>query len=124
MPIPTIKFEKKGKPLSVELEFLSPQVATYTLWLWEANSNTIVWQKRGNNENPEDDVFQLPTPCSINKGRLIEATCTLIDPQGSGPYSIRLSVRQGSTVLDSIQASGTMENTSTTCTLVATLSTR
>ena len=95
---------------------------TYTFWLWEWNSNTIVMQERGNNKNPEDDIFQLPTPCSMNHRRIVEVTFTLIDPKGSGTYKVRVNIIQDDKVLDKVEAEGTMGKMSETCTLMATLS--
>jgi hypothetical protein len=106
MAIPKIGFAKDGGPLSVGLEVLTPQAATYTFWLWEGSSNTIVMQERGNNKNPEDDVFQLPTPSSMNHRRLVEVTFTLIDPTGSGKYKVRTNIIQDDKVLDKVEAEG------------------
>lgn len=121
MAIPRIGFAKDGGPLSVGLEVLTPQAATYTFWLWEGTSNTIVLQERGNNKNPEDDLFQLPTPSSTNHRRLVEVTFTLIDPTGSGKYKVRTNILQDKKVLGMVEAEGTMGGGSETCTLLAML---
>lgn len=120
MAIKTIAFEKDGPPLMVGVEILTPQVATYTLILWEAKSNTVVMEKKGNNENPEDDVFPLPTPCAINDNRVVEGTITLIDPEGpGGEYECRLAFTQGEHDLGSVGCKGQMTKPSEQCTAVA-----
>jgi hypothetical protein len=123
MPIPKVKFKNDGEPLFVEVVVQSPQVAVYTLWLWEAKSNSIVMEKRGNNDNPEDDRYQLPTPCARNNGRLLECSITLIDPKGSGEFNVGMKISQGEHELATILAEGEMGNTWQDCTVLAKLTT-
>lgn len=116
-----ILFRALGGPISAEVKVRTPQVAVYTLWLWERNSNTIVLKRRGNNQNPEDDVYVLPTPCVVNDGRLVECGVVIIDPTGRGSYAVDLTFTQGESVLHTLTAKGKVQPGSVTVAFMAKL---
>jgi hypothetical protein len=79
-PIPQIKYDPDGPPLRICIEFPTLQVVAYTLSLYEAQSNSRVRRETGNNANPEDDCYQLPTPPSVNANRILLFDATFVDP--------------------------------------------
>lgn len=90
--VPVIKFDPEGKPLVVNIEFPTLQVVSYTLTLFEATSNSTVLRETGNNVNPEDDRYTLPTPPAVNDGRLLQFDATFIDPGDKPNASCRASL--------------------------------
>lgn len=95
-----ISFDRDGKPLVVSIEFPTLQVVAYTLTLFEAKSNSVVLRETGNNVNPEDDRYQLPTPPATNNGRLLELDVTFVDPAGKAGAACHAvaKVLQGATI--------------------------
>src|SRR5438093_241572 len=72
MAIDTITFDPNAGTIRAQVAFRSPQVVSYGLLLWEAGSNTIIMEEKGNSANPEDDVYSLPMPAGANDGRILE----------------------------------------------------
>jgi hypothetical protein len=112
MPIPSIRFAPAGGALQAGIQFKSKQVGVYSLFLWEAESNRILMERRGNNDNPEDDVHALPLPALDNKGRIAQWDITLIDPEPeSSPtetYLVEVSIQQDGETLGTQVVEGTM----------------
>ena len=97
-------FNPSGDRLQVGVRFGYPHFASYELLVWESGSNTIVMQRRGNNQNPDDDDYLMPLPNSNNNGRLVECICTILNPNLSNGdrYSVTLIVKQGETEIGNL----------------------
>ncbi len=123
MPIPQIRFARNGGPLEVEIQFGHAQVGIYTLILWESGSNTIVMERSGNNDNPQDDRYPLPLPTEKNDGRLVDCVATVIAPdfKPGDRYSIDVIVYQNETEIGRISDSGEIKEKSVNRELVAKL---
>lgn len=109
-----IPFDPAGQPLIVSIEFPTRQVVSYTLTLFEAKTNSVVLRETGNNQNPEDDKYQLPTPTSANKGRFLQFDATFIDPgavEGTRCKAIA-HVLQGDVNCGDLEVSGTISGSS------------
>ena len=103
MALKKVTFNKTGGDLIVDIQYTGLVAASYTYTLWEANSNAIVDQKAGNNQNPQDDNYNLPKPSSLNVGRLIDVHSTvqgLYDSEDAGKYEVVISITQDGTILD------------------------
>ena len=114
MAIKVIRFDPDGKPLSISIEFPTKQVVSYTLTLFEAKTNSVVVRETGNNCNPEDDIYRLPTPTSVNKGRFLQLDATFVDPgaaQGA-PCKAIAKVLQGNMEIGTLEVSGAMSGNS------------
>jgi hypothetical protein len=72
-----IKFDPQGSVLKIEIEYLGAITASYVYTLWSANSNGIVAERQGNNQNPQDDVYFLPEPVDQNIKRVVEVLSSL-----------------------------------------------
>lgn len=103
-----IKFKADGEPLSVKFEFIGFIAATYGFTLWEAKSNVEVIYKKGNNQNPDDDTYDLTKPAEKNHERLIQLTTEFIglDDATGTDYLIKASVYQGGQHLGSAEENG------------------
>jgi len=112
--VPQIRFDPTGPALGVEISFPTLQVVSYTLVLFETSSNAEVLRETGNNVNPGDDKYALPTPPQVNKGRLLQFDATFIDP-GSKPNSqcrAEAAVKQGGSVCGVLTVVGTLTGAS------------
>jgi hypothetical protein len=114
LKVPKIFFDPDGKPLTVELRFPTRQVVSYTLTLFEAGSNSVVICEKGNDVNPEDDKYTLPTPPKVNDGRYLQVDATFVDPAGKPNASCRAEalVKQGATLCGTLVIDGTLTGTS------------
>jgi|ERR1041385_1136576 hypothetical protein len=112
--IPKIEFDTDGPPLSVEIVFPTLQVVSYTLTLKEAGSNSVVVREEGDNTNPEDDKYVLPTPSSMNNMRSLLFGATFIDPgqKPTAPFRADAIVRQGTTECGRLVVAGVMSDRS------------
>ena len=92
----TVNYIPTGEPLKISFIFNGLIAASYTYTLWAANSNTEEETHTGNNKNPEDDVYDLPSPCITNEGRLIEFSVSFkgSDPNNFKDYSIKAEIYQ------------------------------
>ena len=72
-----IKFDPNGSVLKVQIEYLGAITASYVYNLWSANSNAVIIEKQGNNQNPEDDIYFLPQPANQNTNRFIQVLSSL-----------------------------------------------
>lgn len=124
----TISIDPNQGVVSVDLLFPTPQVTTYRLQIFKPNSNDLLLDVTGNNQNTDDDTYALPMPPSGNTGCLLWCTATTIDPQGAGNnYQVQMAVSQADattgvkTQLGVVDASGTTTATHVTNILTATL---
>jgi hypothetical protein len=102
MAVSHIHFDPKGAPLRVHIDYKGLVAASYTYTLWEADSNDIVVQKHGNNQNPQDDTYTLPLPVHKNAQRLLDIHSSLLglyDHPNEGDYQVIISVFQGEVLI-------------------------
>lgn len=97
MAVTKIPFDHHGGVISILIEYQGLVAASYTYTLWEANSNDIVAQRKGNNQNPEDDRYNLPSPATVNTKRLIDVHSTvkgLYEHENEGNYKVIITIFQ------------------------------
>jgi hypothetical protein len=100
-------FQKSGARLYAEVTRGFVNNGSYTISLWEANSNKkAIPDITGNFINDQDDCHPLPTPNHDNDGRVVEcfALIEIVPPEKS--YSVTLSLFQGDTIIQSETKSG------------------
>jgi hypothetical protein len=106
MPVPIlkkIKINTDGGDVTAELKFETLLLCTYRIDLTEGSRNGSIdnFPQHGDNSNPEDDLYRLPTPNSENDKRKLWVVTTVIDQLGvGGEYKIDLIVKQGGKLLD------------------------
>ncbi|MEO8147939.1 MAG: hypothetical protein ABI723_09900 [Bacteroidia bacterium] len=99
--VKNIIFDKDGGPLKVNFKFKGIVGASYTFTLWEAKTNAIAMESRGNNLNDDDDNYNLPGPAIKNADRLIELDTLLKGLDQGGKYSVIVEVYQDEKLLES-----------------------
>ena len=106
----TVRFNKSGGPITVAITSGYAQPGSYYFILWEANSNRVVTEKKGNFINTEDDSYILPDPAVKNDGRLIDfgIKLTIIPPENQ--YNIEVSVTQDGNQIGNATQTGTSSN--------------
>ena len=121
-----VAFQANGDRLSINIVFGYAQIASYRLRIWESESNTVVLDKSGNNQNPDDDCYNLPLPTRNNDGRLIQCETSILspDPKPDERYSVTLIFTQGNNEIDRMKESGPMNGSRVTPELWATLRAR
>ncbi len=95
----TIYFKNSNDPPEVEFKVINGVVAaSYTVILYEKNSNNIVATFKGNNLNDQPDRYPLPLPPSVNDGRIISLIADFrgLDLDMSKKFEFRLNVYQDS----------------------------
>ena len=103
MAVKKITFDKTGGAVKVDIQYNGLVAASYTYTLWEANSNVVVDQKPGNNQNTQDDNYTLPDPALSNIGRMIDIHSTiqgLYNQENEGAYTVIITVTQDGKELD------------------------
>jgi hypothetical protein len=106
-----INFDKMSEPLKVKVNIKNGVMAiAYYIKLSEKNSNKSAAVYEGDNQNPEDDVFILPTPVGSNEGRVLwfSADFVGLDLAKSSTYEVAFEIFQGHTLLKSIQSTGSL----------------
>ena len=93
------KFDPDGGPINVEVSCVPNRNGSYTIKLWEANSNQVVKKYPGNFLNTADDRYELDPPNSRHDGRLLEGMVVVAIPPGVGPSQVSMVVSQGGNVL-------------------------
>ena len=118
-----IHFDAQGERLTICIEIGQAQIGSYRLRLWEAGSNTVVLDKSGNNQNPNDDCHELPLPTENNDGRLAQCEFSILspDPKPADSYSVAMIFKQGGKLVDTVKESGPMAGKRVTPELWATL---
>jgi hypothetical protein len=74
-----IEFDPNGSVLKIDIQYLGAVTASYVYKLWSANSNAIITERQGNNQNPQDDVYFLPQPVDQNNNRFVEVVSSLMN---------------------------------------------
>ena len=95
----TVKFKKNGGPITVEIRAGYAQPGSYSLFLWEANVNKIVFEAKGNFINTDDDKYQLPLPNDVNDGRIIDVVIILVITPPINNYYVEVIVEQDKVVI-------------------------
>ena len=95
-----VKFDPNGQLIKVQIDYLGTLTASYVYTLWEKNSNAKADEKRGNNQNSQDDKYELPSPVQQNAERIIEVFSTLTNPDVTDSREIvAIKILQGNTTL-------------------------
>lgn len=103
----TIAFNPEGGQVQIKLDFLGDFFAEYSYELWSATDNTKVDEKDGNNNNPQDDIFFLPTPLIQNNGRLAKFTISFQGRSENHPnYEMNANVIQDGKVIGTASDTG------------------
>lgn len=110
----TAKFNKNGGPIEVEIKAGYAQPGTYSLFLWEANINKVIFEKPGNFINTDDDKYQLPLPIKDNDGRIIDVGITFVLTPPIEDYYAEVIVTQDGEIIgkDSVQGSSSEQTKS------------
>ncbi len=90
------KFKLGGGPVRVGFSISQGAVvAVYRFKLYNRDSNYVVWQQPGDNQNTQDDVYELHGGAELQNGRRLmlrtEASNPLAQPQ---KYTVRLTLSQ------------------------------
>ncbi len=105
-----IKFDPNGGNVKVEIEYLGAITASYVYHLWSANSNTVVIEKLGNNQNPEDDIYFLPQPANQNVNRIIDVLSSLKNGDAAKlKATVKIKVFQGQKKIGEVSETETIE---------------
>lgn len=95
----TAKFKKGGGAIMVEIRGGYAQPGSYSLFLWEANVNKVVFEARGNFINTDDDKYSLPKPNESNDGRIIDVVITFVLTPPINNYYAEVIVSQDGNVI-------------------------
>src|SRR4051812_30381406 len=95
------KFDPNGGPINVEVSCDPNRNGSYTIKLWEANSNKVAKKYPGNFLNTADDDYDLDVPNEDHDGRLLEAMVVVAIPPGVGASKVSMVVSQDDNVLAS-----------------------
>jgi hypothetical protein len=117
----SVRFKSDGGAIVAEITCGHSQEGSYGLLLWEANTNTIVMEKRGNFFNTDDDAYELPKPNEKNHGRLVECIVTVVLTPPIKKYAVFLKFRQGGKTLGTVSSSGESDQPMVTLDLFASL---
>ena len=104
-----VKYNHDGGQVSIKLEFSGDFFAEYLYELWSATDNSKADEQEGNNNNPQDDIFYLPTPLILNKGRLAKFTISFLGRNENHPdYEICAKVFQDNNELGVASDAGSL----------------
>jgi len=108
MKVKKIKIDSDGEQLKVKLTFIGLIVASYEYMLFETNSNNILENHKGNNQNPDDDNYLLPLPNNLNVGRILDIKTNFValDNLKFEKYKITAELFQGNTKLGEVSDDG------------------
>ncbi len=84
----------------------APVLAGYEYQLRAADSNPPVEVRQGDNRNDQDDVYPLPTPIDINRGRRAIVTSNIAAIEKNAEYEVRIQVIQDGKVTDTLTSTG------------------
>lgn len=105
-----VNFDSAGESLKLSFIFNGLIDASYTYTLWDGSNNNVIERKKGNNKNPEDDVYNLPEPIKDNNERIIQFSTSFIgtDPKNFKDYSIKAEIYQGDKLIGNDEDKGTV----------------
>lgn len=72
-----VQFDPLGGTLNIQIIYKGNMTVSYNYTLWGSNSNGIVSEHAGNNQNDQDDSYDLPNPVQSNEGRIIDIFSTI-----------------------------------------------
>src|SRR4249919_3074603 len=105
-----IKFDPSGAVLKLEIEYLGAVTASYVFTLWSANSNGIISENPGNNQNPQDDIYFLPQPIDQNINRVIQVFSSLKNGDTSKlKATVKVKIFQGAKKIGEVAETETIE---------------
>ena len=105
-----VKIDPNGSVLKIQIEYLGAITASYVFSLWSAMSNTVVIEKPGNNQNPEDDIYFLPQPVIQNLNRYIQVVSTLKNGDTTNlKVTVKVKVFQGNKKIGEVSETETIE---------------
>jgi hypothetical protein len=87
-------FDPGGGPVVAEIASAHAQPGSYTILLWEGDTNHVVFTARGNFINPADDAHVLPGDAAGHDGRLVESLATVVVTPPIDDYRVTLRVTQ------------------------------
>jgi hypothetical protein len=87
-------FDPEGGPIIASITSGFAQPGSYTMYLWEAHANLVVFKTRGNFINADDDTYKLPPPNQQNHHRIVEFISTVVITPPIKDFSMRLAVLQ------------------------------
>ncbi|MCU0470418.1 MAG: hypothetical protein MUF58_17650 [Arcicella sp.] len=93
----TVLFSPDADNLKFDIRFTGLIGASYRATLFEKNSNTIVTEFTGNNNDPTNDTFPLPVPLNSNDERVIELWVlysALDDADIGSNFSVEVNILQ------------------------------
>lgn len=93
-PMPIATFDPLGGAIEVATSCDPNRNGSYTIILWEANTNKVVKKYPGNFLNTDDDAYDLDSPNSAHDGRLLETMVVVAIPSGVGPSDVSMTVSQ------------------------------
>lgn len=74
--IPHITFDPAAGPITAAISADHEQPGAYTLFLWKANENEVLFERKGNFINPADDTYELPS--GSHHEQVVEALVTCV----------------------------------------------
>ncbi len=110
-------FNPTGGPITATISSGFAQPGSYTLFLWEAHANRVVFAARGNFINTDDDTYKLPLPNSQNQDRIVEAIVTVAITPPIDNYKLQLTVSQDGQEIGNETISGQATDPSVTADL-------
>jgi hypothetical protein len=121
----TIFFDPTGDALFAEVRCGFANPGSYSLILWEKDSNQkAIADRFGNFINADDDRHSLGTPTAAHDGRIVESFISISPPKGSKEFFASLRVLQGPRVVGDISFNGETEGPTVTLDLFALLRAR
>ena len=102
----TAEFDPAGGPPVVEVRAGHAQPGSYTLLLWAAERNEVVFSARGNFINTDDDAWPLPGAVAEHDLRLVECIATVVVTPPLDQYEVGMVVVQDGHELAAVVQSG------------------
>lgn len=113
----TVRFDPEGGPITAEVSCDPNRDGSYSLTLWEAQTNERLERWWGNFINPQDDRYELPGNPPEHDDRLLEALVVVAVPPGVGPSQVSLTVHQDGDQLDEGDSCPAPPGSTTVCDL-------
>ncbi|MCK4465080.1 MAG: hypothetical protein KAU83_05155 [Bacteroidales bacterium] len=103
-----VYFNPDGGLIKTCIKYTGLMAAAYGLKLSKTGSNEAVFYKDGDNLNPEDDIYELPSPAADNDGRIIRLSNEFygLDISNSPDFSINFEIYQDNELLNFTTESG------------------
>ena len=105
----TAKFKKDGGAIFADVKAGFAQPGSYSIFLWEANTNQVVEKYEGNFINTDDDKFKLPQPISDNNNRIVDVGVTFKITPPIKDYFAEVIITQDGNKIGGDQQQGTTD---------------